>query len=372
MKNTARNVSLLAIACGLFALFNTITAVHASTPTVAPFLIALPLNQQWGAFLNGSGNGLIQSGNRAIVASFQDNPSISAFDMATGKALWHNAVPLPGQFDFGGCMAADDTVTVVSQGGDVAAFSSSDGRLLWKQTLPGAVTHLYVSQGYVDVAWNSHRLTQYAADSGAMIWSQEEPSAISSVQTVRNTLLLGLADGQMVGLMRDGHRLYSYNPGYPTSSDPVTQALAGPDGSIIVVAGNTVAAVTVTRHIIWKLHFKSYITAGRVSVVQDHVYLTTATGHLWEIDATSGRPLGQVKATRSLYFWPIVDEGRVVLAGGAGIQVFSANTLQPLYYILYSMKLPLFPTQEPIAYEGTILTVNIDAELCAYHASPST
>lgn len=212
---------------------------------------------------------------------------VYALDAASGDLLW--------RFDFSPSRADDHR-----QGGLLVI----DGRLL----VP---------------AWNG---TLFALDAatGEKLWSFAAGQPLRARPAHDGRLLyLASGDGTLSALSDEGVLRWQKRLDAPLLSSPTLI----PQGVVVVNREGQVFAFDPAGQPLWQQPLAEPCYYGRAVYDDDALYLATAGGRLWKLDATSGVPVWGAPLAGPSYAAPLVDNGRVYIGDNNGVlQVYGADS----------------------------------------------
>lgn len=223
---------------------------------------------------------------------------VYAFDLQTGKTLWHFESKLSLS---GGPGAGDGLVVVGGLEGDVVALDAASGAQKWTAKVPNEVIAApTVGQGMVLVHSNDGRVTAFDEASGERrwFWNRDMPNL-----TVRGNdapllgpgyVFVGNDDGTMTALsLADGHALWD-TPVAEAEGRTELERMADVDGTP-ALDGTTLYASSYKRKTIaidgpsgrplWQHDAGG---SGRVAVASDRVLVTDPSGSVWALDKNGG------------------------------------------------------------------------------------
>lgn len=233
----------------------------------------------------------------------------------------------------GGVGADERTLVVGTAKGDVLAFASGDGRLLWKAKVGSEViAPPAVGAGLVIVRSGDHRLTAFNAFDGQRKWIYQRPGTSLSLRTTASPLLLdkyvfaGFPGGKLIAVGVDtGAPLWEGTVALPrgvTELDRIADVTSAPatDGRMICAVafqGQVACFDLASGNLIWTRDISS--AAGLAMDVQ-HVYVSDDKGVVHALDKTSGASIWkQDKLTLRQLTAPLPRRNLVVVADVQGI-----------------------------------------------------
>ena len=223
---------------------------------------------------------------------------VHAFDLQTGKALWHYESKLPLS---GGPGAGDGLVVVGSLEGDVVALDAATGQEKWTAKVPNEVIAApTIGQGMVIVHSNDGRVTAFDEATGEprWFWNHDLPNL-----TVRGNdapllgpgfVFVGNDDGTLTALsLVDGRSLWDTPVAEPEGRTEL-ERMADVDGTP-ALDGTTLYATSFKRkttaiegpsgRVLWQHDAGG---TGRVAVASDRLLVTDPSGSVWALDKNGG------------------------------------------------------------------------------------
>lgn len=223
---------------------------------------------------------------------------VHAFDLQTGKEVWHYASKLPLS---GGPGVGDGLVVAGSLEGDVVALDAATGAEKWKAKVPNEVIAApTIGQGMVLVHSNDGRVTAFDEASGERrwFWNHDMPNLTvrgdDSVLLGPGYVFVGNADGTMTALsLADGRQVWEAIVGEPDGRTEL-ERMADVDGTP-ALDGTTLYASSYKRQTVavdgpsgrveWQHDAGG---PGRVAVASDRVLVSDPTGSVWALDKNGG------------------------------------------------------------------------------------
>jgi outer membrane protein assembly factor BamB len=389
MKNLP--LSFLVLICILFAVTTTATAqvtpeqarnfqidaTHTGA-TTSPSLMP-PLKQKWVVnFGQSISYPLIADGRVYVTVNNGtfNGTTLFALDSANGSILW--SFPLGGSSQFSGACYENGRVFAVNGNGLLRALDGATGAMIWGVQLPGQSSFSApptVHEGVIYISGAGSGGTVYAvnATSGAVIWTSSVMNGGNSSPAVTNegvyvsyscpnVYKLDPATGAKIWHFAPGcsggggktpalynGRLYvrdfsdtifdsqtgtiigSFNAkNTPAFSGSRGFFLNGPHGfgSFGVLQARDVN----TNSLLWSFSGDGFLQSA-VLVVNNYVYVGSALGKLYAVDATTGQQVWVTTAGSSI---PYVDEHNVSqpvtsFAAGEGLLLVPTSTTLVAY-----------------------------------------
>ena len=253
-----------------------------------------------------------------------------AFDGQTGAVIW--TVQLPGQSSFSSAPTVSDGVIYTSgagSGGTAYAVSANSGALLWtRSVINGSWSSPAVTSDGVYVSYSCPNVYKLDPATGASVWQHttgcsggggKAPVLYNGRLYVRDfsDVIFDSQTGAIIGSFVSKHTpAFSGNRGF---------FLNGPDG--FGSFGTLQARDVNTGAVLWNFSGDGTLQSA-VLVVNDFVYVGSAQGRLYAVDAETGQ---QVWVTNTGSSVPYVDEHNVSqpltsFAAGEGLLVVPTTT----------------------------------------------
>ena len=227
--------------------------------------------------------------------------TIQAFDAATGAVRWRTALPggpaAPLYWDTGWLIAS-------TPGGDLVAFRSADGTLVWRQALgsplstrPGpALDRLYL-------ALMDGRLLSIALATGNTLWSRTVPGRVTGLLALDDQIVYGVSarEVQSVDLL-SGRERWKWRVGGDVAGLP-----AADDKRIYFAArDNLVRAVDrKSGNLRWQSPLPSRPSGGPLRV-GSVVVVPFVSNELAGFDPDTGKPALTIKAAGEIGAQPFL------------------------------------------------------------------
>ncbi|HSB27888.1 MAG TPA: PQQ-binding-like beta-propeller repeat protein, partial [Pyrinomonadaceae bacterium] len=262
---------------------------------------------------------------------------LRAFDGTAGNLIW--SVQLPGQYSFSAPPTVSQGVVYVSgagSGGTVYAVNADSGAVLWtKSVMNGDNSSPAVTSDGVYVSYSCPNVYKLDPATGAEIWHYSPGCSGGGGKTP------ALYDGRLY--VRDfSDTIFDANTGSITGSFNAknTPAFSGSRGFFLNGPhffgsyGTLEARDVNTNSLLWSFAGDGFLQSA-VLVVNDYVFVGSAQGKLYAVDAATGQQVWVTTAGTSI---PYVDE---------------QNVSQPLTGFAAAEGLLVVPTSTTlVAYEG--------------------
>ena len=260
---------------------------------------------------------------------------LRAFDGATGSVIW--SVQLPGQFSFDAPPSVYQGVIYTGgagSGGTVYAVNANSGAVLWtRSVINGSNSSPAVDNEGVYVSYSCPNVYKLNPATGAVIWHYapgcsggggKTPALYNGRLYVRDfsDTIFDSQTGTIVGNFNAKNTpAFSGNRGF---------FLNGPHS--FGTFGTLEARDVNTNSVIWSFAGDGFLQSA-VLVVNDYVYVGSAQGRLYAVDATTGQQVWVTTAGTSI---PYVDEHNVSqpvtsFAAAEGLLVVPTSTTLVAY-----------------------------------------
>ena len=255
---------------------------------------------------------------------------LRAFDGATGAVIW--SVQLPGQSSFSAPPTVHQGVIYVGgagSGGTVYAVNATTGAVIWTSSvMNGSTSSPAVTDEGVYVSYSCPNVYKLDPATGAKIWHFAPGCSGGGGKTP------ALYDGRLY--VRDfNDTIHSSQTGaiIGTFNAKNTPAFSGSRGFFLNgphsfgTFGLLQARDVNTNSLLWSFAGDGFLQSA-VLVVNDYVYVGSAQGRLYAVDATTGQQVWVTTAGSSI---PYVDEQNVSqpvtsFAAGEGLLVVPTST----------------------------------------------
>ncbi|MCL1633600.1 outer membrane protein assembly factor BamB [Luteimonas sp. SX5] len=300
---------------------------------------------------------------------------VRAFDLRTGKSVWHYDSELPLS---GGPGAGDGLVVVGTLEGDVIALDAATGAEKWKAKVSNEVISApAVGNGLVLVHANDGRVSAFDAATGERrwFWTKELP-----VLTVRGNasptvgpgyVFVGNDDGSVTALsMSDGSELWSQAVGQAEGRSEL-ERMADVDGPA-VLDGTTLYATSYKQQTLAidapsgrPLWTKDNGGVGGLGLGSDRLVVSDPGGTVWALDRSTGAAMWQQAAlVRRNLSAPAVQGDYAVVGDFDGYLHWlklSDGTLAARTRVGGEAVLA-----QPVVADGILIAQNIEGELTAF------
>ncbi len=235
-----------------------------------------------------------------------------------GRPLWSR--------DLGDVMDASpalggEAVYIQTWGREVFALERRSGKTRWQFTYSPsrADDHrqggaLVVAELLLLPAWNG---TLFALESGSGIgrWQHQAGQPLRSAPVWDGRALYQASGaGSLSALRLDGARLWEARLGSPLLAAPA----ATPEGPVVVTRDGTLIALDVSGEERWRTELAEPCFYGAPVFDRGSIYLGTAGGSLWKIDAATGIVIWRQQAPGPTYATPLLVSGRLFIGDNDG------------------------------------------------------
>ncbi len=235
-----------------------------------------------------------------------------------GELLWAR--------DLGDALDAEpavdaETVYVQSWGRQVSALGRADGQPKWGFSYGPSRADDHRQGGLLRVgelllvpAWNG---TLYALDAatGASRWQHRVPQPLRAAPAWDgSTFYLAGGAGTLSALDINGGLLWEVDLGAPLLATPVLT----PEGPAVVTRAGLVVAFNRKGTERWRRDLAETCYYGGLVYAGEALFLGTAGGSLWKLEAASGQPVWRRPTSGPVYATPLVRDGRLYLPDNSG------------------------------------------------------
>jgi len=238
---------------------------------------------------------------------------------ANGKSLWQTQL---GEVADATPAVDADSVYVQTWGREVLALDRNDGSLLWRFAYAPSVADDHRQGGLLrsnDLllvpAWNG---TLYALDaaSGSLRWQYVTAGPLRAVPVVDgDRFYLAAGDGSLHALTLTGAPLWSL----PLEAALLTPPALSGDGPVVVDREGTLVSFDRDGKERWRQSLAEPCFYGAPVFADEAIYLATAGGALWKLDAESGAVVWRRPLAMASYATPVISEGRVFVGDNSGL-----------------------------------------------------
>ncbi|MFM9940036.1 MAG: PQQ-binding-like beta-propeller repeat protein [Hyphomicrobiaceae bacterium] len=267
----------------------------------------------------GFGGGLAAESGRIFAAT--GFGYVYALETGTGKKLWERNVNSPIRSS---PTVAGDRLFVVTSDGTAMALSTSDGRDLWThQGLPEKAAILSnaspaVEGDFVVVPYPSGELVALRIADGQPTWTESLArtrlaSSLGSMTDAGRPVVDGGTvygvghSGRMVATgLKSGERIWSLN--VPGIQAP---AVAGEFVYVVDTGGSLMAITRRDGKVLWTTKLPGASTWSGPTLAGNKLWLTSNTGQLIGVDASTGKPDTPQAIGAPTYIAPVVAGGKL-------------------------------------------------------------
>lgn len=285
----------------------------------------LALEQAWrfgsGGFVDAT---VAASGERLVTASWDG--TVTALS-PEGEPLWSRQL---GDAIDGPLAIADGAVYLQSWSREVFALDLEDGATRWRFSYPPSPADDHRQAGLArwdDLilvpAWNG---TLYALDAttGLPRWQVEAGLPLRAAPALDAGLLYQPSgDGSLSAVTPGGQLRWQVVFKEPLLATPALT----PDGPVAVTRSGAVAALDRTGRQRWRRDLGEPCHYGGPLYSDGVLYLGTAGGGLWKLDASSGEVIWRLPLDAPVYTTPLLAGGRLWVADNGGtLRVVGADS----------------------------------------------
>ncbi len=280
-----------------------------------------------------------------------------------GQRLWVR--PLGDTLDATPALA-DGKIFLQTWSREVHALDAVTGRTLWRfDYAPSrADDHRQASPLVVDglvlvPAWNG---TLFALDraTGDLRWSFAGGQPLRAAPALDGDMLyLAAGDGTLSALATDGTLRWQHRLAAPLLSTPAVTV----DGIVVVSREGRVQALSRDGSPLWQRDLGEPCYYGAPVYQADAVFIATAGGGLWKLNAKTGGVLWRVELAGPSYATPLIADGRVFIGDNSGaLQVFGADSGA----LLARVALGRDVQGRPLLWAGRLLVGSRDHKIHAF------
>jgi outer membrane protein assembly factor BamB len=314
---------------------------------------------------------------------------VSAFDLNTGKDIWHKNVKPKKEDDdviSGGLAYSSGKLYVTSGYNELLALNPENGGIVWKIKLSSPSRAApSVLNDRVFVSTLDNKISAYSATDGKPLWDYQALSEVAGIvgaasPGVNNDIVVpAFSSGEILALRVENGAMVWQDDLSPTSSVGNLTALPDIQGMPVLdkdlvfaisFGGKMVAINQKTGQRVWQ---KEISGAETPWVVGNMIFLLTSNNELLAIARDTGviawvRPLqGYIKedAGRQGLLWngPVLAGGRLILTGPEGNMLeVDPNTGN----MIRRMKLSESVAVSPVVADGILLLLTEKGNLLAY------
>lgn len=258
----------------------------------------------------------VVAGDSLLAASWDG--SLYALDFS-GLLSWQ--VPLGGVADSGPALD-DAAVYLQTWGRKVLALSRRDGSILWQWQYPpspaddhrqGSLVRL--TDSLLVPAWNG---TLYALNptDGSETWHFDAGMPLRSSPAVDGDRLYQPSGGGLLSALDiHGALLWQRDLGAPLLSTPAVTG-AGP---VVLSKGGLLVALDRQGRERWRRDLDETCFYAAPLAAGDALYVATAAGSLWKLEAASGKVIWRLTGFGPIYASPARIDGRILVGDNDGI-----------------------------------------------------
>jgi len=267
----------------------------------------------------GFGGGLAVDNGRLYAATGYGR--VVAIDPSNGKVIWEKQLDAPIRSS---PTAVGDKVFVVALDGRFFCLAGADGGELWTvRGLPQQASLINnaspaVERDIVVVPYPSGDLVALRVSDGSSVWSENlarsrTTSQVASMSDAARPAIdngtvfaIGHAGRMVATQLESGERLWSIN--VPGTQTPW---VAGSSVFVVDTQGQLMAISRNDGKTQWTAKLPGAESWAGPTLAGGTLWLTSATGSLVGVEATTGRVLGQKELGSPVYIAPVVAQGRM-------------------------------------------------------------
>mgnify|MGYP005989144131 CR=1 FL=1 len=240
---------------------------------------------------------------------------VIAYNKLTGEIVWETdtRINAPSLLDkvllddnetdklSGGITAAYKNIYIGSENGEIIALSQADGKLLWRQKVPGEVVAAPdAGDGWIAASTTSGHIVVLHPDTGEQRWQSETTvptltlRGTSSPTIASGGVLVGTATGKLqVLLLEQGLLAWDAQIAVVKGTTELERLIdvdskpivVGSEVYMIAYNGNLASVDIQSGRINWKREYSSY---RNLTLDAGVIYLTDAKGFVTAVDAATG------------------------------------------------------------------------------------
>jgi outer membrane protein assembly factor BamB len=343
------------------------------------------IQKVWSASVGGGGKklrlglGLATAGGHLYAAGREGD--VAAFDLKTGKQLWHTDTKLELT---GGTGANDDLVTVGSADGQVVALAAANGAERWRADVKGEILSApAVADKEVVVRTVDGKLRALAIETGKELWSTEQQipkltlRGVASPVVAREIAISGFDNGRVLAVsLADGVTVWD-SPVSPSHGRTELERLNDIDAAVkvegddVFVAGFQGRAAMLaldSGQVWWARDLSSY---RGVDVDDEQLYVATSSGELVALKRRTGTEVWRNDSLkfRSLSAPAVVGDYVAVADLEGYVHWFDRATGAIAGRVKTSGDRV---SNAPVVAEGTLYLISDDGDLAALRGQPIT
>lgn len=254
------------------------------------------------------------------------NDGVTAFEINTGKKLWH--APLKDVAISSGAGLSSDLAMVGSSEGEVIALNFATGQEVWRTQVSSEVlVPPQIARDVVVVRTLDGKLFGLDSQSGSRIWVYERSVPILTLRGVSTPLIMGPAvvagfdNGKLAAVQLDnGTLLWETSIAVPRGRSDL-ERMVDIDGNLVVQGealyvasyqGRIVAMDLRDGHLLWERELSSYAGIGADN---SYIYVSDADNQVWAFDRLSGTAVWKQAKLAGRSLTAPVSTGNFVVVG---------------------------------------------------------
>ena len=341
------------------------------------------IQKLWSASVGGGGEklrlglGLATAGDRLFAAGRDGD--VAAFDLKTGKQLWHTETKLVLT---GGTGVGTDVVAVGSADGVVVAIGANDGKERWRHEVKGEILSApAVAEKEVIIRTVDGTLRALSLADGTELWSAEQQiprltlRGTAAPVVARDVAISGFDNGRVLAVnISDGATVWD-SPVSPSHGRTELERLNDIDAAVkvldddVFVAGfqGRAAMLALDSGQIWWTHDVSSYRG--VDVDDEQMYVSTSQGDVVALKRRSGAEVWRDESLkrRSLSAPAVVGEYVVVADLDGYVHWFDRATGSPAGRAKSGGDRV---SNAPLSANGNLYLINDGGEIVALHGTP--
>ncbi|NJC89107.1 MAG: hypothetical protein FIB02_11360 [Desulfuromonas sp.] len=278
-------------------------------------------SQRWERDLGETLDAAPAIAGEAVVVQGWDR-TVYALDRATGAERWRFTYPpsLADDHRQGGLLAVGDLVLVPAWNGTLCALDAATGALRWQVDAGLPLRARPVFDGSRLYQTSGSGVLTATTPSGDLLWRQTFPEPLISAPTVF------------------------------------------PDGVVVLTRAGLLVAVDQQGTELWRRDLQERCYYAAPVFADGALFVPTAAGALWKLDAASGAVVWRVATAGPVYATPLMADGRVYVGDNGGtLQVFGADSAA----LLATYRAGDAIQSRPLLWQGRLLFGSRDGKLHA-------
>lgn len=259
---------------------------------------------------------VVRDGDELFVGGWDG--TFYAFD-SRGEIRWRREL---GEAVDGGAALDGEHVYVQTWGRRVFALDRDNGRVRWRFDYPPSTADDHRQGGLTRVgelllvpAWNG-TLYALAASSGELRWALNIGQPLRSTPVVtEDGLFVASGDGTLAAVGFDGTLLWRIEHESPLLGTPAPAA----GGPLVVERTGRLGAYNADGNSRWRRELGESCYYAAPLVADGELFLATAGGALWKLDAVTGAVIWRRAGLGPVYATPTLHDGRLLVGDNDGV-----------------------------------------------------